>query len=784
MGLRFGQLAGLLAFVLMLGRLGKLFLSGPTEPQWNLILAASAFLGGVAWWLLGQMTSRRWLKLTIFGVAGLLLVTRISAAETALGGIVPTTSTLAAMGEQLEEAFRVIRSGVPPISVAQVPGLLTILATTMWGLGALFTWGSTGGPYAAMFLPPLVMYLQFAVFDRSQAWLGWLLACALVLALSVVSLALERHSETGRARDTEGRPMGRRSMNLAAAMAVLLGIGALVVADRASGIVDEYGNAPWRGGGSGAYGSGVGGFDPDRLVDLQQQVTSLSERPVFEAILSEGAPPANEVYWRMETLDRWDGDSWDRSDITFAPYVPGNPTANEYDTYQGPASDLLQAVRIVDLRGEVVPTAGVAVDIQPVQGNDEARDPTDFRILSDSALIVDPGLSAGDTYQVRSVQGDRFADLGVLATGEDGELTPMFAAAADGGDFPYEPGTVDEPAVAPPDLARYVEYPENTPAAIQNTSRAITAGAQSDYERAWMLQSWFRDSGEFIYSTNVSTGHDALVLEDWLSDNTSPNYRRGYCEQFAAAMGVMARTLEIPSRVVWGFTPGSVETQSDGTEKVVVRERNAHAWVELWMEPYGWVPFDPTPRSNQDPTFDEQPPSITAGFAPAEYLPETTAGDPLVAPNSNPGFLEPGLEFTEEGTASGATGGPRWWLIGIIALIPLVAAIPVYKWYRRRRRLARVSEGDITGAWDEIVDRLTDLGMDIPPSLTPIELARTTDSALMPLAVSYASTVYGGRTGQARDSDLHGAEWWIDRTYDGTARARAAMSVRSLLPRD
>jgi hypothetical protein len=122
--------------------------------------------------------------------------------------------------------------------------------------------------------------------------------------------------------------------------------------------------------------------------------------------------------------------------------------------------------------------------------------------------------------------------------------------------------------------------------------------------------------------------------------------------------------------------------------------------------------------------------------------------------------------------------------VAVLAAGLALGAIPMAKRIRRRRRVARVRAGDITAAWDEIVDRLTDLGEPVSPSMTPMELARSTDHALIPLAVSYSSTVYGGRTGQARESDLSGVEWWIERTYEGSRRAKAALSLRSLRPRE
>jgi hypothetical protein len=336
--------------------------------------------------------------------------------------------------------------------------------------------------------------------------------------------------------------------------------------------------------------------------------------------------------------------------------------------------------------------------------------------------------------------------------------------------------------VEPPNLDFYTELPDATATGIAQTASRVTAGSESHFEAAWRLQSFFRDGDNaFTYDAAVTSGHTSLILDDWLNDRTSRNFRTGYCEQFAAAMAVMARTLNIPSRVVWGFTPGSVETQSNGTDKIVVRDRNAHAWVEIWIDRVGWVQFDPTPRREQT-GYVEQAPSITAEFDPEEFLPEAETNDPLSQPGVDPNFgEEPPLLDSDPNPL--ASPGPRWWLILIVAALPLLAVVPSYKKLRRLRRVARIREGDITAAWDEIVDRLTDLGQPIPPSLTPIEVARSTDPALMPLAGSYASTIYGGRSGQARDSDLYGVEWWIDRTYDGSARARAALSLKSVLRR-
>ena len=91
MGRRLGQLAGLIAFALVLARLGRLLQSGPGTPRWQLILLASAFLGGIVWWLIRQVVTNRALSVALFSLGGLVLFLRISAPDTLFAGVLPTT---------------------------------------------------------------------------------------------------------------------------------------------------------------------------------------------------------------------------------------------------------------------------------------------------------------------------------------------------------------------------------------------------------------------------------------------------------------------------------------------------------------------------------------------------------------------------------------------------------------------------------------------------------------------------------------------------------------------
>ena len=67
--------------------------------------------------------------------------------------------------------------------------------------------------------------------------------------------------------------------------------------------------------------------------------------------------------------------------------------------------------------------------------------------------------------------------------------------------------------------------------------------------------------------------------------------QRGFCEHFASSMAYLLRKMNIPARVVIGYQGGEWNSQGDF---LVVRQYDAHAWVEAWIEGKGWVRYDPT----------------------------------------------------------------------------------------------------------------------------------------------------------------------------------------------
>src|SRR5205814_8379510 len=71
--------------------------------------------------------------------------------------------------------------------------------------------------------------------------------------------------------------------------------------------------------------------------------------------------------------------------------------------------------------------------------------------------------------------------------------------------------------------------------------------------------------------------------------------KRGYCEYFASAAAVLLRLQGVPARYVTGF---SMDAAARVGGHYVVRESDAHAWIEAWIPGRGWVEADPTPAGD------------------------------------------------------------------------------------------------------------------------------------------------------------------------------------------
>jgi hypothetical protein len=121
----------------------------------------------------------------------------------------------------------------------------------------------------------------------------------------------------------------------------------------------------------------------------------------------------------------------------------------------------------------------------------------------------------------------------------------------------------------------------------------VAMGTGSAAERAARLEAYL--IGNYSYTLDfVGRGGDRPI-EDFLF-----RYKSGHCEYFASAMVLLLRAEGIPARLVTGFLGGEYNPLEG---YFIVRQSNAHAWVEAWLgEDVGWRLFDPTPPGGRPST--------------------------------------------------------------------------------------------------------------------------------------------------------------------------------------
>jgi len=283
----------------------------------------------------------------------------------------------------------------------------------------------------------------------------------------------------------------------------------------------------------GAYGSTVTGFsDQVRLGDAVSIQTN--NKLAFRAEMEQLQTPA--PYWRGVVLDIFDGSLWissrnsSRNSSGRGPFIP-DPNAPRVvqDIFLEPGN-----------RGYLF-----ALD-QPISvtGMDVASDGDgSFRYRG-------PGVGRRLQYHAVSVVSSRMKPL-------SGRLSRR----------------------------RYQSLPDNFMPALVALVADITQGRNNGEKVSEVMK--FLSSPEFAYSLDeLSSGQDALsrfIFET----------KKGNCEYFASAMGVMLRMAGIPARLVAGYRGG---LYNDAGGYYIVQEQNAHIWVEAWDEAEGeWVRHDPTP---------------------------------------------------------------------------------------------------------------------------------------------------------------------------------------------
>jgi transglutaminase-like putative cysteine protease len=152
---------------------------------------------------------------------------------------------------------------------------------------------------------------------------------------------------------------------------------------------------------------------------------------------------------------------------------------------------------------------------------------------------------------------------------------------------------------------QYLALPQSVPERVHQLAREIVAAKPNPYDKAKAIENYLRT---YPYDLEVSAPPENQDVADYFLFDL----KRGYCDYYATAMVVLARSSGIPARFVSGYSPGYYDAPN---ARYVVRELNAHSWVEVYFPEIGWVEFEPTAS---EPEIERQPDEITASLPPSE----------------------------------------------------------------------------------------------------------------------------------------------------------------------
>jgi hypothetical protein len=393
-------------------------------------------------------------------------------------------------------------------------------------------------------------------------------------------------------------------------------------------------------------------------------------------------------YWKMRNLDDFDGERWLDAGPRLGGGDPELALAHDWQVQAGWRENLRVTLRRMRTRDLLGAGTTLAVD-DTARIVEPAGDPGMWRSQSE--------LRGGDSYTVRAFvprpSPEQLADSGAGADPRRAaDLSLTIQVAGDGFGVPGAP-TIPVEVHFPPfqphggGLIPDARYP--TLVRSNNGNRALR---HSGFARTWRLARRLKRESETPYEYVLAANR---FLQDGFTYDEEPlpvergsatldafmfDTRSGYCQHFSGAMALLLRMGGIPARVVTGFSPGGY---SKSKRAWIVRDTDAHSWVEAWFDDWGWVTFDPTPADtparSQIAALERDPESGTdrgdAASGPAGSAPRTGGVRPdLLGPQTGPGGA----------AAADADSGPAWWWFALATpLLLLLAAWCVVYWRRR-----------------------------------------------------------------------------------------------------
>ncbi|MFW6775316.1 transglutaminaseTgpA domain-containing protein [Nocardioides sp. CPCC 205120] len=641
-----------------------------------LLLAVALLASGTALRTLG--TPRLLVALAQAGVATVVVVAQVA-------GGPPVPATIALFLDELAQAAqnaRVYPAPVPVVDGGLAALLLVGAAVALW-LADTVAPTFRGAPVLGL---PLLAVISLPVTVTGSAGPWWLFALVAgsYLALVAVQAAQDVRGWGRPVTAGPGGPgsaSGRRGVPVGAVAAAGVATTLALVVPPLVPTLD-LGLVP-EGRFGGSTGDEITVANP--VTDLRAGLQRGDDVPLL-TVRTDGPRPS---YLRISALTRFNGEQWSAGDRD----LPDDHTAQD---------------PVPELQG-----VSSAIPREEHELRVSATDDFVSTWLPVPAAISAVDADAGWKYDATTM--DFIAAEDELTTrGESWEVTAVELQVAAG-----DLAGADAPAGDVEEL--FLDVPGDVSPRVGELAAEVTAGAGTPYERAVALQEYLR-SDEFTYDLDARSGTGGDALDEFLFDT-----RVGYCEQFSAAMALMARQVGVPARVAVGFL--HPDRMDEGVWEYSAHD--LHAWPELYFRGAGWVRFEPTPAAR-------------TGAAPAYSEPDTPGSTPDVPrPTSEPSASAPGAPTTSAGpdaspdlpdaeTAPDAATGAEaaepgrgpWRVLAVAAGLLLLAALLLLPRALRRRRVDRHARDGAEGAWAELRAGLLDHGVPWPVGLTPAATTR------------------------------------------------------------
>ncbi|GLZ75390.1 hypothetical protein Afil01_01970 [Actinorhabdospora filicis] len=611
-----------------------------------------------------------------------LFLTWTSASGGAALGVVPTGSTLSDFGALFKDASDTAATATIP--VPESPGLIFV---AVLGIGVvailvdLFTIGLrtpalSGVPMLAIYIVPM------AVMEDTVPWLMFIPGALGYLWLLLTD-NIHRVRRFGRRFAGDGRNIdmwepsplastGRWLTAVGVAVALLLPLA--IPGVNAAGLLASFGSGGNGDGDGGSGGEGAVRVNP--AMNLRGALTQDKTTNLLNVVTDDPNPGYLRLYVTNEQSDEgwsWGGDFGSGVSMAQVGQRQG------YDPNL-PGKQYKATVTVLGMRESSLP------------------------------LYPNPD-------EVSVGRGWNFDPVTSMATSDSRNTENLVY------EFKFTHYQFDEKLLrtAPPVDQGSVIFTENTRVdpieSIQKLAERLTADKPTVYDKVKAVNQYFSPENGFKYSLSTERGTLGTGIEDFLQTKS------GYCQQYAASMMMLLRAAHIPARGVIGFTSG---TKSQNV--VQLTNRNYHAWVEVYFQGYGWVPFDPTPSGNvygaaempwapDSDTIDRS----SNGASEDPQGPRGASGDPSLA-GKDP--LDPNMEGVLAGDDASAPKGPAtwpYWITALVVLAILLAQPGLRRTSLRSRRLRPNGDGTASAhlAWRELQDLLIDYDYQGPPSETP-----------------------------------------------------------------